>query len=67
METISVLVVLFHGVGGGNALNVSLEAHREFLQFLKKNEKEMMIAPMMEVADYISKWQEDNKIVKSFK
>ena len=67
METNSLLVVLFHGVGGGNALNVSLEAHREFLQFLKKNEKEMMIAPMMEVADYISKWQEDNKIVKSFK
>ena len=67
METNSLLVVLFHGVGGGNALNVSLEAHREFLQFLKKNEKEMMIAPMMEVADYISKWQEDKKIVKSFK
>ena len=38
METHSLLVVLFHGVGGGNALNVSLPAHREFLQFLKQNE-----------------------------
>ena len=52
-ETNSLLVILFHGVGGGNALNVSLEAHRGFLQYLKKNEKDLWIAPMLEVAEYI--------------
>jgi peptidoglycan/xylan/chitin deacetylase (PgdA/CDA1 family) len=53
METNSLLVILFHGVGGGNALNVSLPAHREFLLFLKQHENEIMIAPMIVVSDYI--------------
>jgi sialate O-acetylesterase len=53
IETNSLLVILFHGVGGGNALNVSIPAHREFLQYLKKNEKDIWIAPMLEVAEYI--------------
>jgi len=57
METNSLLVILFHGVGGGNALNVSLSAHREFLRYLKKNEKDIWIAPMLEVAEYIKKSQ----------
>lgn len=57
MESQSLLVVLFHGVGGGNALNVALPAHREFLQFLKQNEKDIWIAPMIEVADHIKTWQ----------
>lgn len=53
METHSLLVILFHGVGGGNSLNVSLSAHREFLLFLKQHENEIMIAPMIVVSDYI--------------
>ena len=53
METNSLLIILFHGVGGGNSLNVSLTAHREFLQFLKQNEKDILIAPMLTVSDYI--------------
>lgn len=61
METNSLLIILFHGVGGGNALNVSLPAHREFLQFLKKNEKDIWIAPMLDVAEYIKTWQVKNK------
>ena len=61
MATHSLLVILFHGVGGGNALNVSLSAHREFLQYLKQNEKDIMIATMIETADYIRGWQTENK------
>jgi peptidoglycan-N-acetylglucosamine deacetylase len=57
MATNSLLVVLFHGVGGGNALNVSLSAHREFLLFLKQHENEIMIAPMIVVSDYIRSQQ----------
>lgn len=58
IETNSLLVILFHGVGGGNALNVSLPAHREFLQYLKKNQKDIWIAPMLEVAEFVKKFQE---------
>jgi len=61
METNSLLVILFHGVGGGNSLDVSLSAHREFLQYLKQNEKDIMIAPMLEVAEHIKTWQANDK------
>lgn len=53
IETNSLLVILFHGVGGGNGLDVSLPDHRKFLEYLKKNEKDLWIAPMVEVAGYI--------------
>ena len=58
-ETNSLLVILFHGVGGGNSLNVDVQAHREFLQYLKKNEKDIWIAPMLEVAEYIKAFQKN--------
>lgn len=61
MQTNSLLVILFHGVGGGNSLDVSLPAHREFLQFLKQNEKDIMIAPMITVAEHIHTWQANDK------
>lgn len=53
MSSNTMLVFLFHGVGGEHGLNVSLPAHRELLQFLKQNEKEIWIAPMLEVAEFI--------------
>jgi peptidoglycan-N-acetylglucosamine deacetylase len=61
IKTNSLLVILFHGVAGGNGLDVSLPAHREFLQFLKKNEKDIWIAPMLKVAEHIKTWQTNNK------
>ena len=36
MEKKALLVFIFHGVGGGHSLDVSLDAHRALLQFLKK-------------------------------
>lgn len=57
VETNSLLVILFHGVGGGNALNVSLPAHKELLQYLKQNEKDIWIAPMVDVAEHIKSQQ----------
>src|SRR6185503_19124007 len=65
VETNSLLVILFHGVGGGNSLDVSLTAHREFLQYLKQNEKDIMIAPMLEVAEHIQNWQTRDKQAKA--
>jgi sialate O-acetylesterase len=61
MDNNALLVILFHGVGGGNALNVSLTDHRKFLSFLKQNEKDIWIAPMMEVAEHIKSYQSQKK------
>jgi len=47
------LVFLFHGVGGGHSLNVSLEAHRQLIRFLKEHETEIWITPMVDVAEYV--------------
>jgi len=54
IQTNSLLVILFHGVGGGNALNVSLQAHRDILKYIKQNQKDIWVAPMVEVAEYIN-------------
>jgi peptidoglycan-N-acetylglucosamine deacetylase len=51
------LVFLFHGVGGEHGLNVSLEAHRQLLHYLKVREKHIWIAPMLEVAEFIKSQQ----------
>ena len=61
MQTNSLLVFLFHGVGGEHSLNVSLPAHRQLLQFLKQNEKNIWIAPMVDVAEYVKNYQPDRK------
>jgi peptidoglycan/xylan/chitin deacetylase (PgdA/CDA1 family) len=47
------LVILFHGVGGGHGLDVSLTAHSRLLHYLKQHEKDIWIAPMVTVASYI--------------
>ncbi len=57
IEKKSLLVILFHGVGGGNSLNVLLPEHRRFLQYLKQQQKDIWVAPMLEVAEYIKQYQ----------
>ncbi|MDX1955288.1 MAG: polysaccharide deacetylase family protein [Chitinophagaceae bacterium] len=65
MRTNSMLVILFHGVGGGNGLDVSLPDHRQFLQYLKDHEKDIYIAPMVEMAKHIRSWQTRDKAMKA--
>ena len=60
MKTHTLLVFLFHGVGGEHSLNVSLEAHSALLHFLQQQENEIWIAPMIDVAKYIKKYQQKN-------
>ncbi|MGC4101882.1 polysaccharide deacetylase family protein [Ferruginibacter sp.] len=57
MATNSLLIILFHGVGGGNGLDVTLDNHRKILSYIKQNEKDIYIAPMLEMAEYITTWQ----------
>jgi peptidoglycan-N-acetylglucosamine deacetylase len=53
MEKKALLVFLFHGVGGGHSLDVSLDAHRALLQFLKQNEKNIWNTTMIEAGKFI--------------
>jgi peptidoglycan/xylan/chitin deacetylase (PgdA/CDA1 family) len=46
----TLLVFLFHGVGGGHNLNVGLADHSKLIHYLKANEKDIWIAPMVDVA-----------------
>ena len=56
MDENALLVFLFHGVGGDHSLNVSLQAHRELLQYLKKHEKEIWVAPFQDATEYARKY-----------
>jgi len=60
MQTHTLLVFLFHGVGGEHNINVSLAAHSRLLHFLKQNEKDIWIAPMIDVAKFVKKNQFNN-------
>lgn len=57
MEENSLIVFLFHGVGGEHPINVSLEAHRELLKFLKENEKNIWVSTLKNVANFIKEYR----------
>jgi sialate O-acetylesterase len=57
IQTNSLLVLLFHGVGGGNSLDVSIAAHRELLLYITQKQNEIWTAPLIEVAEYIRQQQ----------
>jgi peptidoglycan/xylan/chitin deacetylase (PgdA/CDA1 family) len=65
ITTNSLLVILFHGVGGGNSLNVTIEDHSKILAYIKQQEKDIMLAPMIEVAEHIRTWQTNDKAAKA--
>ncbi len=58
IEQKALLVFLFHGVGGEHGLNVYLKAHQELIEYLKSKEKEIWIAPLVDVAEHIKKMQD---------
>ncbi|PRY14253.1 peptidoglycan/xylan/chitin deacetylase (PgdA/CDA1 family) [Pontibacter ummariensis] len=51
----SMVVFLFHGVGGEHSLNVSEEAHSKLLHYLKEHEKEIWNPTFVEAAQYLKK------------
>lgn len=57
------LVILFHGVGGGHSLNVSLTAHHQLLQYLKQHQKDIWVAPMLSVVQYINQRKKEGVTV----
>jgi len=53
MERDVLLVFLFHGVGGEHSINVSLDAHRQLLYFLKDHERDIWVAPLRDIAEFV--------------
>lgn len=49
----AMLVLLFHGVGGGHSLDVSLQAHTELLDFLAANKKEIWTTTLIDAVRHI--------------
>ena len=58
IEKRSLLIFLFHGVGGEHSLDVSLEAHQALINFLKEHQDEIWVAPVVEVAEYVKAYQD---------
>jgi sialate O-acetylesterase len=53
MQENGLLVLLFHGVGGEHGLNVELKEHQKLIAFLKQNQKDIWIAPFIDVMKYV--------------
>lgn len=53
-QTHTLLVFLFHGVGGGHGLNVDKGEHSKLIHYLKDHEKDIWVAPMVDVAEKIA-------------
>ena len=53
IESGSLLVFLFHGVGGEHNIDVSLDAHNQLINYLKKKENDIWVAPLVDVAKYV--------------
>ena len=49
----ALVVLVFHGVGGGHAINVELAAHRQLLRYLQAHTADIWVAPLVEVATYM--------------
>ncbi|PTB97068.1 hypothetical protein C9994_04610 [Marivirga lumbricoides] len=48
----ALLVVLFHGVGGGHPLNIDLDKHNAFLDYLKSNEEDFWVTTLLEASKH---------------
>lgn len=46
----AMLVVLFHGVGGGHNINVSLEQHNAFLDYLKDHQQDYWVTTLLDAS-----------------
>ncbi len=57
IKTNSLLVFLFHGVGGGHSLNVDLHEHSKLLHYLSKREKEVWITTMDDASRFVRKYK----------
>ena len=53
MKENGLVIFLFHGVGGEHGLNVDLKEHQKLIHFLKQNQKDIWVAPFIDVAKFL--------------
>lgn len=53
----SLLVFCFHGVGGEHRTNIALSTHNELVRYLKDREQDVWVAPLVDIASFISRYQ----------
>jgi sialate O-acetylesterase len=53
MKEGGLVVFLFHGVGGEHNLNVELSEHQKLIAFLKQNQKDIWVAPFIDVMKFV--------------
>src|SRR5690606_25736719 len=58
----SMLIFLFHGVGGEHPMDVSLQAHRELLEFLHGEQDGVWTTTVLEVAKHIKEYRSRQNI-----
>ncbi len=61
MQSNALIVFLFHGVGGEHSLNISTSEHHELLHFLEQNEKDIWIAPFIDIAEHVGEHNQGKK------
>ncbi len=61
MKSNALIVFLFHGVGGEHSLDILLSEHRKLLHFLKQNEKDIGIAPFIDIAEHVREYSQGKK------
>jgi sialate O-acetylesterase len=60
-ETNSMLVFLFHGVGGDHSLNVALPEHNKLVRYLKEHAADVWTASFLDIARYAKSQQTKQK------
>lgn len=53
----ALITILFHGVVGEHDLNVSLEAHKQLLDYLAENKEDIWTTTMLEAAKHVKEHQ----------
>jgi len=51
-EENGLMVVLFHGVGGGHSINTDRKKHNDFLKYLKNHPDDFWVTTMLEASKY---------------
>lgn len=61
LEKGGLLVFLFHGVGGEHPIDVALESHNALVDYVNTKQKDLWVASMVEVAQYVTALQSEEK------
>lgn len=55
----ALLVILFHGVGGGHPSTIDLDKHEAFLDYLETNEKDFWVTTLLEASEHAKAHKKD--------